>query len=61
MNISNSTTRLNKPELPSGAGSLEQGHESTKSSENKTTTTGQWAGKVVERMAIREARVKVKS
>lgn len=39
MNISESTTRLNKPVFPRGAGSLEQGHECRKSRGNKTTTT----------------------
>lgn len=39
-NISRCTTRLNTPVFPIGAGSLEQGHESTK---NREKNNNNWA------------------
>lgn len=49
-NISRCTTRLNTPVFPIGAGSLEQGHGSTKSREKNNN----WAVRVADKMAIRK-------
>lgn len=62
VNIWRSTTRLNTPAFPRGAGSLEQGHECSKSRGKKQQQkTGQWAGTVADKMAIRKVRIKVGS
>lgn len=56
-NISRCTTRLNTPVFPIGAGSLEQGHGSTKSREKNNN----WAVRVADKMAIRKNRIKEES